>query len=132
MVGTAFDAEANTPRLCLCCGGPRATRSIPACWDHWVVLPEDLRSAIVISYGRGQISRYGDSLMEAVRIWRQAGVWRSKYVKTALPLASRPAPIRSDLATTARVVSFQLRRTKPLPRLSLEPDVGGTFRRGRF
>lgn len=83
-------------RPCICCGEMRASPSIPACWDHWIALPEDLRSELVVSVGRGQIGRYGDCLMEAVRFWRQTGLWRSRYVKT------KSAPQESILAVSSR------------------------------
>lgn len=108
MVGVASNPKDGRSRLCLCCGEPTATRSIPACWDHWIALPEDLQSAIVISTGRGEIGRYGDCLMEAVRIWRQTGLWRSRYVKT------ESAPQELMLAVSPRapgtVTSFRAKR----------------------
>jgi hypothetical protein len=73
-----LDNQDSSPRLCLCCGISTAARSIPACWEHWNVLPESLRSSLVTSYGQAQIKLYGDYLIEAVRIWRLSGAWRSK------------------------------------------------------
>ncbi len=57
---------------------PVATPSIPACWEHWTLLPEGLRSSIVTSYGRGELTRYAEGLLDAVTLWRQAGAWRSR------------------------------------------------------
>jgi len=41
-----------------------------------MVLPEDLRSELLESYGRGKLAMYQRSLLRAVEIWRQSGVWR--------------------------------------------------------
>lgn len=112
VIGSTSGLEHRPLRLCLCCGEPTATRSIPACWDHWVALPEDLRSAITISYGRDQLRRYNDGLMEAFRIWRLAGLWRPRYVKVPVPpwKPSSTVPVRSR--NDDKVVYFQVRRPK--------------------
>jgi hypothetical protein len=115
-IKSAFGPGASPPRLCLCCGEPTATRSIPACWDHWIALPEDLRSSIMVSYGRGQLRTYGDSLMEAVRIWRSAGLWRARHAAVSLPARIRKPTISFQSRADNRVVYFQTRRPKTLPR----------------
>src|SRR6185312_17486960 len=78
MSGTQADSQPS-PRRCLCCGSVTATRSIPACWEHWTLLPEDLRSSIVTTYSRGQLMQYADRLDSAVRLWREARVWRPPH-----------------------------------------------------
>ena len=44
---------AGSNRKCVCCGAPTPTHSMCACWDHWIVLPEDLRSELL----RGRFER---------------------------------------------------------------------------
>lgn len=110
-------AASTRLRPCICCGQPRATRSVPACWDHWNALPEDLRSALVISVGRGQIGRYGNCLMEAVRFWRQTGLWRSRYVRAKAPDPASAPEESAGSRDDGKVVSFQLHR----PRSSSTP-----------
>jgi hypothetical protein len=126
MVGIASHPKFSRSRACICCGEPRASRSIPACWDHWIALPEDLRSALVISVGRGQIGRYGDHLMEAVRFWRQNGLWRSRYVNAKSPTPAFDREGSAGSRDDGKVVSFQLRR----PRLS--PTSAHKSARNRF
>lgn len=63
-------------RKCVCCGAPAATRSLCACWEHWMVLPEDLRSELLRSFSRDEFANYRRALLSAVEIWRHAGVWR--------------------------------------------------------
>jgi hypothetical protein len=41
-----------------------------------MALPEDLRSELLTSYGRGELTNYHRHLLRAVEIWRQRGVWR--------------------------------------------------------
>jgi hypothetical protein len=41
-----------------------------------MVLPEDLRSELLMAYGRDELSRYHRSLLTAVEVWRGLGVWR--------------------------------------------------------
>ncbi len=102
--------EVKTTRLCLCCGASAATRSVPACWDHWTLLPEGLRSSIVTSYGRGQLSRYAESLLEAVKLWRQAGAWRSKRGETAPQTVESDTPAFLPSREERNVISFVERR----------------------
>ena len=61
-------------RKCVCCGAPRPTRSMCACWDHWTALPEDLRSELLRSYSRDEIGKYHRALLEAVEL---AASWTS-------------------------------------------------------
>jgi hypothetical protein len=42
-------------------------------------LPEDLRSGILMSYGRGEVANYHRNLLSAVEIWRRSGVWRVPF-----------------------------------------------------
>ena len=63
-------------RRCVCCGAPTPSRTMCACWPHWMALPENLRSEILTSYGRGELTNYHRHLLRAVEIWRQRGVWR--------------------------------------------------------
>src|SRR6185437_16063648 len=91
MSGSQTDSGAS-PRRCLCCGAATATRSIPACWEHWTLLPEDLRSSLVVTSSLGQLTQYADGLDRAVRLWREAGVWRPPH-RVSFPRAN--ASIRS-------------------------------------
>ena len=42
-----------------------------------MVLPEDLRSELLRSYSRDELAKYHRALLNAVEIWRHAGVWRA-------------------------------------------------------
>ena len=79
-VGSSVPLDVANPngsgRKCVCCGGPTPTPSLCACWDHWMVLPEDLRSELLRSYSRDELTNYHRALLEAVEVWRHAGVWR--------------------------------------------------------
>jgi hypothetical protein len=44
--------------------------------DHWMALPEDLRSALLRTYGRDELANYHRALLDAVEIWQHAGAWR--------------------------------------------------------
>jgi hypothetical protein len=99
-------------RICLCCGAATASRSIPACWDHWNALPEDLRSSIVVSQGRGQLKVYADSLFDAVRLWRHSGAWRSKYQKAAAPVRAAAVANTAEFQSEHRVISLLEHRLK--------------------
>jgi hypothetical protein len=110
------DSQRAGGRLCLCCGTQSATRSIPACWDHWNVLPEDLRSLIVISYGRGQAKTYGEGLMEAVRVWRVTGAWRSGSNKRRAAIEHTSPGTPSASLSESRVISLVERRQTFAPR----------------
>jgi len=78
------------------------------------LLPEELQSSIVTTYGRGQIKRYADNLVEAVKMWRQAGVWRSKRGEISRQSVESKASAESQALTTSRevlnVISFIERR----------------------
>jgi hypothetical protein len=63
-------------RKCVCCGAPTPTHSMCACWDHWMALPEDLRSELLRTYSRDELANYHRALLLAVKAWQQAGVWR--------------------------------------------------------
>jgi len=93
MVAERVNPQRSWKRQCVCCEASAASRSIPACWEHWNLLSEDLRSAIVKCAGRGDIKRYTDCLLEAVAHWRQAGAWPSKRGARNLPVTAPSAPI---------------------------------------
>jgi hypothetical protein len=38
--------------------------------------PENLRSDLLRTYGRDELAKYHRALLDAVRIWQHAGVWR--------------------------------------------------------
>ena len=46
---------------------------------HWLALPEDLRSELLTSYGRGGVANYHRNLLRAVEICRDRGVWRVPF-----------------------------------------------------
>jgi hypothetical protein len=71
-----------------------------------------LRSAIVVSQGRGQLKVYGDSLMEAVRVWRRRGAWRSKYQKAAAPVSAVAVANTAESQGEHRVISLLEHRLK--------------------
>jgi hypothetical protein len=116
MVEVSQGGEETPRRLCLCCGAPTASRSIPACWDHWSVLPEDLRSTIIVSHGRGQLKVYADSLFLAVRVWRLSGAWRSKYPKAAAPMSLAGAANAPESRSQHRIISLDEHRQKSAAR----------------
>jgi hypothetical protein len=41
-----------------------------------MVLPEDLRSEILKSYGRDEFTNYRRNIFRAFETWRRLGVWR--------------------------------------------------------
>jgi hypothetical protein len=49
----------------------------------------------VASYGRGELTRYAESLLEAVKVWREAGAWRSKHEAIAPKKSTKPAPLKA-------------------------------------
>jgi hypothetical protein len=72
-----------------------------------------LRSAIVVSQGRGQLKIYADSLFEAVKLWRGSGAWHSKYHKAAAPVAaSEAAAPPQEPQSEHRVISLFEHRLK--------------------
>ena len=42
-----------------------------------MALPEDLRSELLTSYGRRELTNYHRNLLRAVEIWRRCGLWRA-------------------------------------------------------
>jgi hypothetical protein len=102
-----------TARRCVCCGDAVATRSIPACWDHWRLLPEDLQSAIIKTTGLGRLAEYGRHLLEAIRIWRRAGAWRAKgiYATSGGDLAPKATILAARTIAELLQLSEQSRRT---------------------
>lgn len=95
MVAESCGARRTRVRECVCCGAATATPSLPACWDDWNLLPEDLRSSIIKNYGRRQINEYADDLLTAVAFWRQVGAWRSKLRNKVSAAAPAAAPSHS-------------------------------------
>jgi len=131
MVEVTKNGGESPERLCLCCGAPSESRSIPACWEHWSSLPEDLRSTIVVSQGRGQLKIYADSLFEAVKLWRGSGAWRSKYQK-ATPSISQPsaAPSAEESHKSQiehRVISLLEHRQKSAGRIAGRSGAAATL-----
>jgi hypothetical protein len=106
-----------------------------------MILPDGLRSLIVTSYGRSELTRYAESLLEAIKLWRQAGAWRSKREAIAskkttestrksklTPLKSRPTTLNSSEARN--VISFiervsGRRRSSPPHELERRPTSVG-------
>jgi hypothetical protein len=70
--------ENEPSRKCVCCGVATPTRSMPACWEHWAMLPMDLRSDLIATYSRGELREYAENLKQAVVTWREVGAWRSR------------------------------------------------------
>ena len=48
-----------------------------------MALPEDLRSELLTSYSRGELTNYHRNLLRAVEIWRRCGLWRAAPSRTA-------------------------------------------------
>jgi hypothetical protein len=96
---------------------------LPACWDHWALLPVDLQSLIVTSYGRGQLKRYADGLLEAVKLWRQAGAWRSKYRELASPSAEANTAASVTSPELRNVISLVARRPMAAMRRSIDSVI---------
>lgn len=115
MVAESSGAPRARVRECVCCGAATATPSIPACWDDWNLLPEDLRSSIVKNYGRRQIKEYTDDLLAAVAVWRQVGAWRSKLRKAAPAVPAPSVPAASPSVSEERnVIALAERRRSPV------------------
>jgi hypothetical protein len=79
----------------------------------------------VTSYGRSELTRYAESLLDAVKVWRDAGAWRSN--RTAA--AARPSAAARTSTPTAgarqerNVISFTARR----PPVTLRPRPGSSY-----
>ena len=101
MVAESSGARRTRVRECVCCGAATATPSLPACWDDWNLLPEDLRSSIIKNYGRRQINEYADDLLAAVAFWRQVGAWRSKLGRKVASAAAQTTPSAPTISTTS-------------------------------
>ena len=111
-------------RLCLCCGTASETPAIPACWDHWQLLPEELRSSIVKSSARVQLTLYAKAITEAVAAWREAGAWRPK--RHAVPA---PATTAMPLPALQRLLLSEYgRQTNELGRLTETARTTGATR----
>jgi hypothetical protein len=124
-MGNAKPTVADGPgRTCLCCGIAAASRDIPACWEHWILLPEDLRSALVISQGRGQLSVYTANLLEAVRVWRLKAAWRPRTKKAPMPVAAAAAETLPSPTALGKVISLFDRRQKSAGPTPNRPGAG--------
>lgn len=106
MVAVSSGARRTRVRECVCCGAATATPSLPACWDDWNLLPEDLRSSIVKNYGRRLINEYADDLLAAVAFWRQVGAWRSKLRKKVSPAPAPSAPVDPIASGNRNVIAL--------------------------
>jgi hypothetical protein len=76
-----------------------------------MLLPDGLRSSIVASYGRGELTRYAESLLEAVKLWRQAGAWRSQRERITSKKSTKSTPLHppstaSNSPEARNVISF--------------------------
>jgi hypothetical protein len=72
-----------------------------------------LRSSIVRHYGRAELTHYAESLLEAVRAWREAGAWTQRRKYTTLPVA-KASTVSARLER--KVIQFAARRrTSALP-----------------
>ena len=115
-------ARSTRVRECVCCGSATATNSIPACWDDWNFLPEDLRSSIVRNYGRRQIKEYADDLLTAVAFWREIGAWRSKLRKRPFPIFTASEPAGPIAGKVHNVIPLAERRRTAAMQIAPEPD----------
>jgi hypothetical protein len=115
-------------RLCLCCGAATETPSIPACWTHWQILPEDLRSSIVKTSARLQLTAYAQAATEAITIWREAGAWRPERRSLHSNAAAQaPGNIIPFRAISPGFIDRQVAALRALPRLQhrFEQEQGG-------
>lgn len=131
MVAESSGARRTRVRECVCCGEATATPSLPACWDDWNVLPEDLRSSIVKNYGRRLIKEYADDLLVAVACWRQAGAWRSKLRKKAPALAAPSIPVIPNASEEHNVIALAERRRAPALTNAQRSDVEEEYALGQ-
>ena len=122
MVAESSGARRTRVKECVCCGEPTATPSIPACWNDWNLLPEDLRSSIVKNYGRRQIKEYTDDLLTAVAFWRQIGAWRSKLRKKTPTVMAQSAPAVPGGREQRNVIALAERRRSPMQTALLPND----------
>jgi len=130
MVAESSGARRTRVRECVCCGVPTATISIPACWDDWNLLPEDLRSSIVKNHGRGQINEYADDLLTAVAFWREIGAWRSKLRKKASSAPTQSVAAVSTASSERNVIALaERRRASVVPVRHLESEPGYALQR---
>jgi hypothetical protein len=103
IAGRSF-AQDVPARRCLCCGEAVETPSIPACWDHWVLLPADLQSSIIKASGRGRLADYGAHILKAIKIWRRAGIWRAKGGTSVMSGCHQPS--NTTILETRTVAEF--------------------------
>lgn len=62
-------------RECRCCRTPLPNRRL-ACREHWFMLPQPLRLAIVSTYGKRAWRAYAENVRQADKLWQDAGLWR--------------------------------------------------------
>jgi len=126
MVAESSGARRTRVRECVCCGAATATPSLPACWDDWNLLPEDLRASIIKNYGRRRINEYADDLLAAVAFWRQVGAWRSKLRKKtpSAPAAAAPGTAAAPTESNERnVIALAERRRNSEAHTARPPDA---------
>jgi hypothetical protein len=122
MVAESSGARRTRVRECVCCGAATATPSLPACWDDWSLLPEDLRSSIIKNYGRRQIKEYADDLLAAVAFWRQIGAWRSKLRKKAAAGITPSTQAVPNVGEERNVIALAERRRSPAVQTARHSD----------
>jgi hypothetical protein len=86
------------------------------CWPHWMVLPENLRSELLTSYGRGELTSYHRNLLRAVEVWRDTVILADQV----LELRIRDNQIR---ALRKRKVADIYSRLDELGRLASPDDI---------
>ena len=68
--------EDNPPRECRCCRRP-VPYGMLACNEHWKLLPQPLRLAIVSTYGKCAWKAYAENVRQADKLWQDAGLWKA-------------------------------------------------------
>jgi hypothetical protein len=68
-------SEDNPARECRCCRKPVPYGKL-ACNEHWRMLPQPLRLAIISTYGRSAWRDYTANVRQADKLWQDAGLWR--------------------------------------------------------
>jgi hypothetical protein len=67
-------------RICPCCGEPTPSPSMPACWSHWKLLPEDLQIELITTHSRCELLKYADALSRSIKVWKELKAWKG-YVR---------------------------------------------------
>ena len=68
-------SDDNPPRECRCCRKPVPYGKL-ACPEHWGLLPQPLRLAIISTYGKQAWRDYAANVREADKLWQNAGLWK--------------------------------------------------------